>query len=209
MKTYDKVTTFPRLVIQYDQDSETPRADDNVGLLFTIENRSKSPDGTDHPLYDVMVETGNEAKDTNDHMERMRARASELFQASAPKDGNSHDEDLHIIEIYPVYKYEHGNVVYRRGVAGGFDYSNCGFYVVTAQRQAGTTWTAESTAEAVDAELATYTQWCNGEIYGFTLYDEQGEEIDACWGFYDLEAIRDNLPEDWKDEDLTKYLKTT
>lgn len=37
----------------------------------------------------------------------------------------------------------------------------------------------------------TYTQWCNGEVYGYSVrvMDETGEEIsrDSCWGMYGLE----------------------
>jgi hypothetical protein len=40
-----------------------------------------------------------------------------------------------------------------------------------------------------------YTQWCNGDIYGYTTEritacdccgSEQAEEVDSCWGFYGL-----------------------
>jgi hypothetical protein len=41
-----------------------------------------------------------------------------------------------------------------------------------------------------------YTQWCNGEVYGYevermaacgTCHAEQAEPLDSCWGFYGLE----------------------
>jgi len=44
-------------------------------------------------------------------------------------------------------------------------------------------------------------------VYRFTLYDEDGGVEDSCCGFYDIEDIRGYLPEEWKNEDLTKYLK--
>lgn len=124
-----------------------------------------------------------------------------------PNDGNTHDEDLHILEIHPIYRYEHGNVVYKRGNANGFDYSNCGFYIVTANSIAGTIQTPESIAKFIDAELEIYSKWCNGEVYQFELYDDAGKLIEAMGGFYDLDEIRDELPEDYKDEDLEQYLQ--
>lgn len=206
MKTYTKEIRVPRLVIEYDEGADSPRNDDGkTGLFFTNERNYKSPDGTSHPLYQVMMETADEARDTAHHIELMQKRARELFKESAPKDGNSHDEELHIIEIHPVYRYEHGNVAYRRGTAQGFDYSNSGFYIVTAQSISGRTVTAEDIAKSIDEELKEYTKWANGEVYRFTLYDEHGEVEDSCGGFYDIEHIREHLPEDWKDEKLEEY----
>jgi hypothetical protein len=43
---------------------------------------------------------------------------------------------------------------------------------------------------------AAYTQWCNGEVYGYEVEvvtacghcgSEQAEPIDSCWGFYGLD----------------------
>lgn len=206
MKTYTKEVMEPRLVIEYDTDAPSPRENDNTGLFFTKEKHYKSPDGNMHPLYQIMVETADEAEDTNDHIKLIKERAHQAFIESAPKDGNSHDESLHVIEVHPVYRYEHGNVAYKRGTAGGFDYSNSGFYIVTAESISGRTVTAEDIAKSIDAELEEYTQWCNGEVYRFTLYDENGIEEDSCGGFYALEDIREHLPEDWKGEPLNQYI---
>lgn len=206
MKTYLKTIRVPRLVIEHEEGTDNPRFDSNIGYFFTKERNRISPDGDTHALYQIMMETQEEANDTTHHIELMRARAHKEFKESAPKGGNSHDEELHIIEIHPVYRYEHGNVVYKRGTAQGFDYANCGFYIVTAQSISGETHTAESIAKAIDAELEVYTKWCNGEVYRFTLYGENGEQEDACGGFYDIEDIRESLPEDFKDEKLEEYL---
>lgn len=209
MKTYNKTVSKPRLVIEYDGGAESPRTFDggNVGLFFTSESRHKSPDGNTHALYRIMVETGEEATSTDDHIERIKEAAHTAFKESAPKDGNSHDESLHVIEVHPVYRYEHGNVLYKRGTAGGFDYSNCGFYFVTAEGLSGAIWDAEKIAKVIDRELEEYTAWCNGEVYQFTLYDEHGEEIDHCGGYYDIEDMREALGDEWKDEKLEDYRK--
>ena len=34
-------------------------------------------------------------------------------------------------------------------------------------------------------ELDVLSTWMNGEVVGFRLFGPDGEEIDACWGFYD------------------------
>ena len=206
MKTYKKNLAVPRLVIEYDMDSESPRVNDTIGVFLTKESRHKSPDGNMHALYNIMIETEEEAENTEHHIKLMEERAHKAFKDSAPKDGNSHDEDLHVIEIHPIYRYEHGNVVYKRGTTNGFDYSNCGFYFVTAQSISGSIWDAERIAKAIDRELEEYTHWCNGEIYCFTLYNNNGEIEDFGGDYYKIDDIRGSLPDEWKKENLEEYL---
>jgi len=31
---------------------------------------------------------------------------------------------------------------------------------------------------------ALYSSWAWGDVYGFTVEDKEGDEIDSCWGFY-------------------------
>lgn len=35
----------------------------------------------------------------------------------------------------------------------------------------------------------------NGEFYGFKVFDNFGEEIDSCWGFWDTESMWDSVPD--------------
>ena len=37
--------------------------------------------------------------------------------------------------------------------------------------------------------VESYTAWVNGECYGYTLEDEDGEQIDSCFGFLDTEYM--------------------
>jgi hypothetical protein len=41
-------------------------------------------------------------------------------------------------------------------------------------------------------EVETFSQYLQGEVYGFEVTDLQGNHIDSCWGFYDSpEAVAD------------------
>lgn len=195
MRTYKKTTDAPRLVIKYDTDVESPRMwEGNIGYFLTKENRYNSPDGTDNPLYQIMIDTQYQAANNADeHMELIKKEAEE--------------QGIRITDIYPVYRYEHGNVVYRRGIAQGFDYSNCGFYIVTTKTIEGRTETTESIQKTIDDELETYTKYANGEVYYYILYNEQGEIEGSCGGFYSIDDIKEHLPDDWKDEELSEYLQ--
>ncbi len=33
-------------------------------------------------------------------------------------------------------------------------------------------------------EIETWKAWCDGEVYGYIVTDEDGETVDSCWGFY-------------------------
>lgn len=44
--------------------------------------------------------------------------------------------------------------------------------------------TLEDRAKDAAAFLETYTCWCNGEGYYYTIEDEFGETVDSCGGFY-------------------------
>lgn len=190
-KTYTTTTEKPRLVIEYDTHGMSPREWDNLGFFFTKERNYQSPDGTDHVLYQCMIEA--EDTTTARHMEEIKRIAlDETMQT--------------IVYITPVYRYKHGGVVYRRGTANGFDYFNCGFYIVTEGSAEVLGTPPELYDEVIDQELALYTKWANGEVYGYTLYDEKGNLEDSCWGFYDLDEIKERLPDEWKGEDFYSYL---
>lgn len=193
MKTYKKIIELPRLSIQYDQDAESPRTWDTIGYFFTKESRNLSPDGRDHSLYQIMIDTQDEATDTEDHMARIKQHAEE--------------QGYNITHIFPVYRHEHGSVVYKRGTAQGFDYSNCGFYIVTTESNQEELST-ENIEKEIDAELENYTKWYNGDIYRFTLLDQNGEHIESCGDFYDIEDIRYCLPEEYANDDLYNYIQT-
>jgi hypothetical protein len=197
MQTYKKTIDMPRLEIRYDSDTDSPRAWSNLGYFITVERNYQCPDNHE-ALQSIVRVTGEEADSAEDHVERIKNAIEEEMSEK-------------VAYIFPVYRYEHGNVAYRRGSASGFDYSNCGFYIVTDKNlkdwDGDNVPNAEKVEKIIDAELETYTQYANGEVYGFILYDDNGDEEDSCWGFYSIEDIRDHLGDEWKDEDLEKYIK--
>lgn len=177
MKTYTKIITVeePRLKIQYDTDTESPREWSNLGYFITETRNYHS------------------AEDTNDHIR--------LLKRDIPCEIGDK-----VLAIYPVYKYEHGGVSYHLGTAKGFDYSNCGFYIVTDKtvKELGTS--KKDFKKVIENEINTYNKYVNGEVYGFILYDKKGEIEDSSWGYYDIEDIRTALPKEWKKEKLKEYI---
>lgn len=186
--TYKKTIEIekPILRISYDLDPESPREWGNLGVFVTNENGYLSPDGKDNIYYRAMVETENDVSSCDEHIEAMTKFLS--------------DGGIKIKSILPITRHEHGNVIYRLGRFGGFDNSHCGFYFVPK-----TELTDEEIEKKIGHELQLYSSYANGDVYEFRLYDKEGELVDSCCGFYDIEDIREHLPAELKDADLFDY----
>lgn len=196
MKTYTKQITVikPKLVINYDENSESPREWSNLGYFITVDSQYTSPDDNNGTIYNIVKQTGNEASSIDEHIKLIK---KEIKEQTGEK----------VIAIYPINKYEHSGVVYRMGTAHGFDYSNNGFYIITDKTQKETGTKKKHFEEAIKQELEVYTKWVNGEVYQFCLYDDNGEIIDSCGGFFSINEIKEYLPKEWKDEKLSDYFK--
>ena len=64
-----------------------------------------------------------------------------------------------------------------------------------------------------DAErfLETYTSWCNGEVYRYSIQNGEGQQLDGTGLFYGYESIVEHLqnehPELWDTEKAGKPIK--
>ena len=194
MKTYKKEIDSPKLEIYYDQDAESPREwDGNLGYFITVDRGVKSPDQENDIIKEIVRRTGEEAESGAEHIRMITG-------------GIEQDTNEKVIAIFPIVKYEHSGVVYKLGKVFGFDYSNNGFYIITDKTQKDSGVKKKDFEKVIKAELDIYNNWINGEVYGFNLYDENGEEVDSLSGFFDIEDIKEDLPDEWKNEDLREYL---
>ena len=192
MKTYKNIAEEPLLRIEHDQDPESPRTWSNLGFFLTKERGNNSPDGTENELYKIMVDAEELAEDSEEHVKIIK--------------GIARDKGIEVVAIYPINKYEHSGVSYSVGSKRGFDYSNCGFYIITKESAKEVGVEREDYLKVIESELETYNKWANGEVYQFVLFDKNGEVEDSCSGFYEIEAIRDHLSKSWENEDLEDYL---
>jgi len=198
MKTFKKIETIqkPMLVIEYDDSVPSPREDTNLGYFITVDRNLNSPDQNEQ-LENIMRASGDETQNQEDHIQIM----ANLINT---------ETNEQVIAIYPITKYEHSGISFSLGTTKGFDNSNNGFYIITDKTlkefDEGLSKNTSGQKDVIQAELEEYNKWINGEVYRFTLYDNKGEEIDACGGFYDLEAVQQNLPVDWAKEDLNDYI---
>jgi len=48
--------------------------------------------------------------------------------------------------------------------------------------------TLEEREENAKLFIESYTQWRNGDVWGYRIFDDNDEEIDSCWGYFGFSA---------------------
>lgn len=155
-----------RIEVYYDPDPQNPRDWDNLGTFQIYHRRYASPD-----------------KIVRD-----------------PPHINKDEIGL------KVWGYDHSGVIYKTGETNPFHCPwDSGFAgIIFCTRQKAREWfgvkrlTAAHVAkvkQALEQEVETYNRYINGEFYGFTTFDENDNEVDACWGFDDKDYMLDQAKE--------------
>jgi hypothetical protein len=69
------------------------------------------------------------------------------------------------------------------------DRGDSGRFLVSSEKNRKNLGTPlERVEKCLEAERDEYTNWAQGNVYGFTIEDENGEYIDSCWGFISDDA---------------------
>lgn len=86
----------------------------------------------------------------------------------------------------PLYLYDHGGITMSHGAFGDPWDSGCvGAHYMTRKVLDGTFGGDEEKARAcLEAELKTYDQYLQGNVWGFNIEDRSGAPLNSCWGFY-------------------------
>lgn len=192
MKTFKRTIEEPILKIKNDECPSSPREWSNLGYFIVISKRYNSPDENDF-LFNIIKNTGDIADNQKHHIELIKEEIESSINEK-------------VLAIYPISTYEHSGINYSLGNRHGFDYSNNGFYIVTDKTNAELGVKEEDFEKVIKAELDIYNQYCKGEVYEFVLYDEEGNIVDSCGGFYSIDEIKEYLPEEFEGEDLNEYL---
>lgn len=154
-----------RLKLMYDSSPESPRTWDNLGTMVCFHNR-----------YDLGDKHNYSSDDYNNWEEMKKAIIKEENTAV----------------ILPLYMYDHSGIsISTSPFSCRWDSGQIGFIFVSKEKAleefGGKIVTAklkERIEKILEGEVETYTQYVEGEVYGFEIVDEDDDIIDSCYGFY-------------------------
>ena len=130
------------------------------------------------------------------------------------EEGNWHVDDDYI--YVRMYMYEHGGITVwssREPQRCGWDSGLFGIYAVhkdKAAKEFGDVSNPENyerVMSCLEAEVEDWDTYFRGEVYGYAIEDENGAEIDSCWGFYckPEEVMKEAISiADWEAEKIEK-----
>jgi hypothetical protein len=106
--------------------------------------------------------------------------------------------------ILPLYLYDHSGItISTTPFSCSWDSGQIGYIYTTPERvrDIGHSWNRltakrrEAVEDMLRSEVAIYDQFIRGEVYRFTIEDEDGNYIDSCGGYYD----RDHCEQEARD----------
>jgi hypothetical protein len=94
--------------------------------------------------------------------------------------------------ILPVQGYEHGGLAISVSEShDAWDGGQLGFVYCTAEDikreyhvQRVSAKLRREIVQVLTSEVEVYNDYINGNVYGYVILDEDGEELDSCWGIY-------------------------
>jgi len=142
--------------IYYDSNGNDPRKDfDHLGKMICF-----------HSRYSLGDEKGTDPRETMTFLKNSKA-------------------------IYlPLYLYDHSGLTMSTGpFSCPWDSGQVGWIYASPEsvrKEFGkriTKQIKEKVLKILEAEVAEYDSYLKGEVYGYQVKNEDGEEIDSCWGF--------------------------
>ena len=163
------------LKVKFDYDAESPRKWDNLGKMVCWHRRYNL--GDDHDF-------------------------------KTPSDFQREINERNAI-ILPLYLYDHSGITMNTtGFSCPWDSGQVGYIYALKEdvkREYGVKRISKKLKEMVErqlvAEVEVYDQFIQGNTFGFVLEDEDGNEIDSCWGFigddFVENGMKDYLPKEF------------
>lgn len=120
----------------------------------------------------------------------------------------------------PLFLYDHSGITIRttneefRAVdSAGWDWGLLGFVYVTLDDvrkeyhvKHVTKKIREQAVKTLQGEVELYDQYLTGDVWGYVVYGDDGEELDSCWGFYGYDYCEEEAKSmlRWHEEERRK-----
>lgn len=123
-------------------------------------------------------------------------------------------KDYDVAVILPLYLYDHSGItISTSAFSCPWDSGQVGFVFVTKEDirnnygiKRVTKKLIEEVEKIIISEIETYDDYLRGNVYGFILEDNEGNQIDSCFGFYGDDSIKD-LGEHIEEEYISLFEK--
>lgn len=120
-------------------------------------------------------------------------------------------KSLGAVIVLPLYLYDHSGLRMKVGSFQGhlpqghaeFDSGQVGFIYITADKvreEYGDSKSLEEIADYLRSEVDLYDDYLSGSVYGYRILDPNGEEAQACWGYYGYDHEKSGLLGGARDE---------
>ncbi len=119
--------------------------------------------------------------------------------------------------MLPLYMYDHSGITISTTPFGcRWDSGQIGFVIITHKSidalgcfiNDGESFTDynERLIKYLIAEVELYDMYLTGETYGFRIVDDEGNELDSCWGFYGSDWETNGILDHIKKEDIPENI---
>jgi len=207
------------VTIYADPDAESPRDWDNLGTMVCFHPRyslgeKHNFDDSEAFLYSLLPEVVQARLE-----KRVEREHSRIYEANR-KAGRTYGCDAHLraideanathaerlraaVEkhavILPLYLYDHSGITMSTApFSCPWDSGQVGYIYASLddirKEMSCKRVTAKHRAQAENIlrqEAKTYDQHLTGDVYGYVVTDENGDESDSCWGMFGLDYARD------------------
>lgn len=192
-----------KLIIKTSDFGESPREwDCNIGVIaYKHSSYILGEEEIDDPIDFLLNLYGIEATNmpyTNETLEKLMGQASKYGYV-----------------LLPVYLFDHSGItISTTPFSCPWDSGQVGFIYTNIKRMQdmGHKWQRwsekrrEKAREWLRGEVEIFDQYLRGDVYGF-IVEEDGEEVDSCWGFYGEDPRTNGMSAYVDDELIQQYVK--
>jgi hypothetical protein len=119
----------------------------------------------------------------------MYDREFDLKRKFIPEDIKKEHVEAYVNKHYfilPLYLYDHSGITISTKPFGcPWDSGQVGF--IFADRECKE---YDDMLAGLTAEVETYDSYLTGDVYGYTIEDQDGNVVHSCWGFYGCEYCK-------------------
>jgi hypothetical protein len=99
---------------------------------------------------------------------------------------NTEDLDAYLASgdcyALPIYMYDHGGVtISTNPFSCGWDSGQVGYIYMSKEKAREEAYT--DPLAILENEVTTMDSYLRGEVFGYVVYDAEGQELDSCWGY--------------------------